>query len=231
MSAAIDAETQTRERNSELTVRLTNEDTRCSRMTDAHAKIVASMTGLGAGIEDVVVRIGYIMDEQRLDLTTLIRTGHCAACEELINLSVADFTALTIEAFADFDKGFVSSVTVAITRGEILMDIDGVPSESVLLPAGVDETSAVEKAVADFTGDVRFSLPLASQTVNFSSPAGRADVKPLASIESLTTTGIPDNDGAVSLIAVSTLPSRAKSACGTSTTPLKNQPSVVATSN
>lgn len=47
VSAAVDAKTQTRKRNTELAVRIAGEDTRRSRTTDAWDRVVGSKDGLG----------------------------------------------------------------------------------------------------------------------------------------------------------------------------------------
>lgn len=66
LSAAVDGETQTHKRSTELAVRFAGEDTRSFRMTDAPARVVTSVNGLDTGVEKFAVRISDLMDKLRV---------------------------------------------------------------------------------------------------------------------------------------------------------------------
>lgn len=107
VSVAVDDETQTHERNTELAVRFAGVDTQCSRFTDARACLVACMDGLETDVKAIVVWMGDVKDNMRLDLTTLIQDGPCAACEKLLSLAVSNFTAASVVTFAASGAGSV----------------------------------------------------------------------------------------------------------------------------
>lgn len=91
VSVVVDVEAQPRKRNTERAVRLADEDTHRSQITDARARVVATMDGLGAGVKGILVRMWNMMDKLRLDLIALIRGSSYAACEVFLKLAVADF--------------------------------------------------------------------------------------------------------------------------------------------
>lgn len=80
MSAAVDAETQTAERITELAVRLTYEDTRRSQMNHARALVVASVLGCGTDFEDKIGPMCDPMETFQFYFTTLVRDGLRPAC-------------------------------------------------------------------------------------------------------------------------------------------------------
>lgn len=55
---AVDCETHTLERNTELAVRLAGENTLRSLITDVRARVATSMDGLCTGVEAIFVRTG-----------------------------------------------------------------------------------------------------------------------------------------------------------------------------
>lgn len=75
LRVAVDAETQTRGRNTKLAVRFAAELTRRSRMSDVRAWVIASIDSLDMDTEGIVVRIGDLIDTLRVGLFSLIRDG------------------------------------------------------------------------------------------------------------------------------------------------------------
>lgn len=63
---------------------------------DAPAYTVAVMNGFGTRVDDTLVPMDGVMHELQANRAALVRTGPRAACEELINLSVADFPAASV---------------------------------------------------------------------------------------------------------------------------------------
>lgn len=63
--AAIDSETQTRRTKSELAVCLAGEDIRRLQITNAQARVVASMDRPGTGVKAIDVRMGDMVDKPR----------------------------------------------------------------------------------------------------------------------------------------------------------------------
>lgn len=93
VSAAVVAETQDRERNTELTVRLASKKARGTQITDAQTCVITFSHGFRTGVRAIVMRLGDVMNLLRLDLFTLARDGLRSACEEVISIAVVDFTA------------------------------------------------------------------------------------------------------------------------------------------
>lgn len=61
------------------------------------ARVVTSVDGPDTRVKAVVVQIGDLIDKFRVDLTDQIQKDPLAACEELINLAVAHFTATSVD--------------------------------------------------------------------------------------------------------------------------------------
>lgn len=135
LSAAVDAEIQTREQNTKLAVHLARKEMRRMRMIDARVRVFASMNGLGTVVEDIAVRMGDLMDNLRVDLSTLVWTGPRAVYEELINFLEAAITAESVETPAAPGTRPLPTCEVGSTRGDTLINLDVVPSGSVPLPA------------------------------------------------------------------------------------------------
>lgn len=166
VSAAVNAKTYTRMRNTEHAVRLATEDTWYSQITDARARVIASTDCLCTGVKDIVVWIGDVMGDLLLDYTTSIRDGHRASCEKLINLTVAVFTAAPVDASAAPSAGSTPAGDANPLPSTTFMDLDVVSSGSVHLRAETGDANAIRKAVAELIGNVIPSRPSACHARN-----------------------------------------------------------------
>lgn len=79
LSAAVDAEAQTREWSTELSIRIAGENAQRLQMIHERARVFTTMNGLGTRVEYITVRMDSMMDKLRVSLTTLIRTSSRAA--------------------------------------------------------------------------------------------------------------------------------------------------------
>lgn len=149
VSAAVEAEMKTRKTDSELTNRFACEDTERARITDARARVVASVDGLDINVKAIVVWMGQMMDELWADLSGLIRDGPRGDCEERINLAHAEFTAASVDISAASVACSATDSDVVLLRGGTHMDLDFVLSGSDRLPAKAADAGAAEEAVAD----------------------------------------------------------------------------------
>lgn len=86
LSAKVDGETQTRQRNNELAVRLDGENTRHPQITDARDLVVTFGSDLSRGVEDSVVKSIPVMDKLRANRTTLAPTGPRDANQNLFTI-------------------------------------------------------------------------------------------------------------------------------------------------
>lgn len=166
LSTAVNAERHTRNRNTELAVRVAVEATWRSRITNAQACVVASMNGLGTGVEAIFARMRGVMDKLRLDLYALIRDGSRAACEKRIKTAIADITAISVDTFTAPGAGSTAGVKTVPFQATALMDLDVFPSWSVPLAAEASDDNAIEKVLAVLFGDVCRSHTSALYTVN-----------------------------------------------------------------
>lgn len=120
-----------------------------------------------------------MMSKIRLELFALIRDGPRAACKELINLAVADFTAAFVETSTAPGAGSAQAGGSPPPRSSTTIDIDVVPFWFEPPSAGSGDSNAIENAVADHIGGVSHSHPSASRTVNAQSLAENDENKPL----------------------------------------------------
>lgn len=114
-----------------------------------------------------------------MDLTTLIREGFRAVCEELITLMVAQFPALSVDASASLGAWLVLPVVAGSFWSNTHMNLYVVPSESVPLPANSSGSNAAAKDVADVIKGVSPTHTSASHVANASSISGIDDNTPL----------------------------------------------------
>lgn len=134
-------------------------------VTDARARVVASMNCLAKAVEAIPVRISDLVDKLRVDLTTLIPGGSRPDCKELIHVVVTDFTAVSVEASAFRRAGPVIAYNAANLRSNTLVHLEDVSAWSVLLPKEAVDAKAVETAVAMLIGNASLSDPSASHAV------------------------------------------------------------------
>lgn len=99
--------------------------------------------------------------------------------QERRNVLVADLAAGSVGISAAPNTSFLPISEGVFARSETFMDIDVFLSELQPLSAESCNVVAIEKAVANFTGDVHASHPLASHTVNASTSAVSDDGRQL----------------------------------------------------
>lgn len=215
LSAAVDAETQTPKRNTELVVRLAGEAARRSRITDSRARVMPSLDGLGMDAEAIVMRSGDLMDKMRLDLTALFRESLRAACDEFINLAVVSFTAASVSTSAASGAGCDPSGKAVPSGGVALMGFEIVPSESVPVPAKDGDAITIKKAVAVLNGDESFSHLSASHAVNAPFIAQSDYDKSFAVAQDPPSSSVADHVFVIPSVATGAVPSVAMSASGT----------------
>lgn len=138
------------------------------------------MDCLCTGVEVIAVLMCALIVNLRKNRTTLIRDGTRAACDQHINVMVADFTAIFAGYFTSFSAGSVPAGEAAPLRSNMLVGLDVVLSESVQLPTDVGDALIIEKTVTDLIGDESPSHHSASRAVNPPSIAGCHDDRPLA---------------------------------------------------
>lgn len=124
VSTAVCAETQNRYRNTEIAVCLAGKETRWPWITDARPHMVASMDGVGTGIEAILVWMGDKLNKMWLDLSSLIRDSLSVACDELINPVFAEFTVVSIDASAGPSAGSFSAGEAVRLRGSALLNLE-----------------------------------------------------------------------------------------------------------
>lgn len=79
LSAAVDAEAHNCECNDELGFHVAGENNRRSHVTDARARVVATMNGLGAGLSCIFAWINRISGKLQRNLPFLIKASRRAA--------------------------------------------------------------------------------------------------------------------------------------------------------
>lgn len=154
-----------------------------------------------------------------------------AACEELINLSVADLTVPYFEVITAFGTRSVRSGGFGSTRGETPTNLDIVPYESDPLYAEEEGGSAIEKAMADLIGDISPSRPSASHALKTSTSTGSDDDRPFVVDQAPATLNVPANACSAMLVTAGTVLFEYKYARSTRFTLLTNKLFVLATSN
>lgn len=95
------------------------------------------------------------------------------------------------------------------------MHLDVVPSRSVALPAETGTANVLEKAVADFIGDISHSLPSASHAVNAPSHDRKDEDKPSAVDQDPPSSGVATHALVAPSVAEGAVLSKAKSVNGT----------------
>lgn len=199
-------------------------------MTFEWNRVVNAMNGPGTGVDCNLVRMNSVMGKLQKDLANLIRNDPRVACKELVNHSVADFTAPSDRFLAVSDTVSLLTGKVASALVKALMDLDIVPSEFLPLPAEASNARAIKIAVADLIGDVSVSLSSTSYAVNDSSLVGSHDGIPLVADQAPAIPGVPNTSDTAALASSDNVPSDAKSVSGTCPTLLTIRPSAGATS-
>lgn len=112
-----------------------------------------------------------------------------------------------------------------------LIDLGVVPSGPAPLPAEAGNIHAIEKAVVDLNFDVNPSHPSTSHAVNVSSLAVRDDDEPLEVCQRPPSFDVTCHVAAAQSVAAVAVPPEAKSASGSRSTLLTNEPSALVSSN
>lgn len=138
-----DVKAKSSEQNNELAVCRVGKNSRILDVSDTRARVIGAMNGPGTGVDGILIQMDRMMSKLQENLALPIRTGFRAACEDLINLSVADSTAAFVGAFLAAGLRSLPTAEVTSTRDETHMDVEVVPSEYVQPPAEPGDTSAI----------------------------------------------------------------------------------------
>lgn len=184
---AADDKAQPGKRNTELAERFFASYTWRSRLADARACVVTPMNGFYTGAETTLIQRWEMIGKLKLNFATLIRIVFCAACVELVKISVSDLTTASVAISSASSTEPLSTDAVGLARGGALIDLDVVLFKFVLFLAEAGDASAIEKSEAGLIGKVRSSHPSASHAVSTSCPTGSNDNKPLVIDKDFTT--------------------------------------------
>lgn len=124
---AVKADDQARDQIKKLNVWFSGEDARRVEMRAIRAPIIKEMNDLGEGVDNVMIQTSVMVNTPHINLAAVIDIGSRAACKDLINLSVADYTVASLSALTT-DSGSSAPTSKAVTsRGSLFVDVDTVP--------------------------------------------------------------------------------------------------------
>lgn len=149
------------------------------------------MNELGAGIYGILLWLNKVMCEMQENLAVRIRNSPRAACKEIINLSVTDFTAASIVTSKAPAQRSPPTSEVASARGDTPMDLDVVLFRSVPLLAEAGKTGPNKNATCHLIADMRPSDFSAPHTVISSSSVDSDGDRPLVVDQAQATPAIP----------------------------------------